>query len=274
MERLKRLLISSGPALFVAAAFLSVSAQSPQTVPLSPHEEAGAKTFSTNCAGCHGADGRGGERAPNIATNRNIVALSEDDLEAVVKKGVPGSGMPAFSYLGDQPVKDVVAYLRHLQGKTSAVKLTGDPKAGHDLFFGRAECSQCHMVKGEGGYIASDLTDYAAGSAPEAVRLAITQPDDSLTPTSLVVELQLPNGEHVSGMARAEDNFHITVQTRDGRWRTFEKSKLAKLEHTGRSIHPRDYETKLSSKELDDLVSYLTVSAADAPARTGRRRSQ
>ncbi|HEY0162946.1 MAG TPA: c-type cytochrome [Edaphobacter sp.] len=271
---MNRLLISSGLGLFAAATFLSLSAQSPQAPPLSSHEAAGAKTFSTNCAGCHGADGRGGERAPNIATSRNIIALSDDDLEGIVKKGVPGTGMPSFSYLGDQPVKDVLAYLRRLQGKTSMVKVTGDASAGHDLFFGRAECSQCHMIKGEGGYIGSDLTDYAAGAAPDAVKLAITNPDDSLTPTSTVVELQLSNGEHISGMARAEDNFHITVQTKDGRWRTFDKSKLADLKHTGRSPHPRDYETKLSAKELDDLVSYLTVSAANAPAKGGRRRGQ
>ncbi len=194
-------------------------------------------------------------------------------MESIVKKGVPGSGMPAFAYLGDPIVKDVIAHLRVLQGKTSTIKISGDPSAGRALFFGRAECSQCHMIKGEGGYIASDLTDYAGGITQDAIQLAITKPDAVLASTSTVVDLLLPNGEHVVGVARAEDNFHITVQTKDGRWRTFDKSKLTDVKHTGHSLHPGNYGARLSAKELDDLVSYLVTSAASAPAKPARRRN-
>jgi putative heme-binding domain-containing protein len=259
--------------MLLSAALFSAHAQSPAPAQESSHTEIGARTFSTNCSGCHGSDGRGGERAPNIATTRTIVALSDVDLEAIVKKGVPGSGMPAFGFLGDEGVKNVVAHLRVLQGKTSIAKINGDPSNGRTLFFGHAECSQCHMVKGEGGYIASDLTDYAAGIAPEAIQLAITKPDATVAPTSTVVELLLPNGEHLSGIARAEDNFHITVQTKDGRWQTFDKTKLKDVKYTGHSLHPRDYGERLSSKELDDLISYLAVSAANAPPKPTRRRN-
>ncbi|HTH52685.1 MAG TPA: c-type cytochrome [Edaphobacter sp.] len=261
--------------LFVQAQTSAVQAASAQEKPAtsSAHADAGAKTFSTYCSGCHGADGRGGERAPNIATTRNIVAMSDDDLVAIVTKGVSGSGMPAFGFLGDPAIKDVIAHLRDLQGKNSTVKISGDPKAGQALFFGQAGCSQCHMVKGEGGFIATDLTDYANGIAPDVIATAITKPDAVLAPTSTVVEAVLPNGQQVSGLARAEDNFTITLQTTDGRWHTFEKSKLKDLKYTDHSIHPRDYASRLSSKELDDLVSYLTASAANAPAKPSRRRN-
>lgn len=260
-----------GTTLLIGVASLSVRAQSPP--PGASHNEVGARIFSTNCSGCHGADGRGGERAPNIATTRNIVALSDDDLVSIVNKGVPGSGMPAFAFLGDQGVKDVVAHLRVLQGKTATVKINGDPTAGQALFFGKAECSQCHMVKGEGGYIASDLTDYAGGIPQDTILLAITKPDSALAPTSAVVEILLPNGKSMTGVARAEDNFNITVQTKDGRWHTFDKAKVVEVKHTGHSLHPRDYDTRLSAKELDNLVSYLVVSATNAPSKSPRRRA-
>ena len=269
---MNRPFFSVGTTLLIVVGLLSVRAQSPPTDV--SHNEAGGRTFSTNCSGCHGADGRGGERAPNIATSRNIVALSDDDLVSIVSKGVPGSGMPAFAFLGDQGVKDVIAHLRVLQGKTSAIKVSGDEAAGRALFFGRAECSQCHMVKGEGGYIASDLTDYAGGIPLEAIRLAITKPDAVLAPTSTVVELLLPNGKSITGVARAEDNFNITVQTKDGRWRTLDKAKLTEVKHTGHSLHPRSYDTRLSAKDLDDLASYLVVSAASAPSKSPRRRNR
>lgn len=231
------------------------------------HADAGAHTFSTYCSGCHGADGRGGERAPNIATTRNIIALSDEDLIAIVQKGVSGSGMPAFGFLGDQTIMDVVAHLRDLQGKNSALRITGDPERGKTLFFGKAECSQCHMMKGEGGFIAADLSDYASGLAPDVISDAITKPDSVLLPTSTVVEAVLPGGQRIVGVARAEDNFNITLQTEDGRWHTLQKSRLTSLNRTDHSFHPRDYGTRLSSSELNDLVSYLTVSAAAAPAK-------
>src|SRR6266849_6171477 len=31
-----------------------------------------SKTFAATCAGCHGLDGRGGERGPNIATRQEV----------------------------------------------------------------------------------------------------------------------------------------------------------------------------------------------------------
>lgn len=275
---MNRLLISICTALPVAAALLAVHAQSPvPPAPPAAQQEgasADARTFSTYCSGCHGSDGRGGERAPNIATTRNIVAMSDDDLQSIVKKGVPGSGMPAFGFLGDQGVNDVVAHLRTLQGKNSAETISGNPIAGRALFFGQVGCSQCHMVKGEGGYIGSDLTDYASGISQDAIQHAITKPDAVLAATSTVMELVLPNGKHISGLARAEDNFAITVQTKDGRWHTFDKSKLASVNHTDHSLHPRDYGTRLTAKELDDIVSYLAVSASNAPPKSGRRRNR
>jgi cytochrome c oxidase cbb3-type subunit 3 len=237
-------------------------------------EVAGARTFSTNCSGCHGSDGRGGERARNIAAAREVMALSDNDLVAILRNGITGSGMPAFAYLGNKGIDDVVAYLRTLQGKMAVVKVKGDAKAGHDLFYGKAECGRCHMVKGQGGFMAPDLTDFAAGMTAEAIELAITKPDTQLQPNQAVVSVLLTDGTTVQGAARSEDNFTITLQEQDGRFRTFNKHRVASIRHTGHSIMPKDYETKLSRKELDDLVSYLVAVSADAPARPARGRRQ
>ena len=235
---------------------------------------AGSRTFSTNCAGCHGLDGRGGERAHNIATARQVIALSDNDLANILRNGITGTGMPPFAYLGSKGIDDVVAYLRTLQGKSAVVKVRGDATAGRDLFFGKAECGQCHVVKGEGGFMAPDLTDFGAGMTPDAIERAITKPDTRLDPNQAVVSLLLPDGTTVQGTARAEDNFTITLQEQDGRFRTFSKQRVASIRHTGHSIMPKDYGKRLSRKELDDLVSYLVAASSDAPARPARGRRQ
>jgi putative heme-binding domain-containing protein len=259
--------------LVLSTGFLSFAAAAQQ------HGDtaSGQRVFAANCAACHGADARGGERAPNIATVRTIISLSDTDLESVVHNGLSGQGMPSFAYLGDQKIADVVAYLRILQGKGSVEKIVGDPKAGRAIFFGSGSCSNCHMVHGEGGFIAADLSNYGDGLKAEAVRAGITNPDRNLAPTSRVVEILTLRGEQVEGMARAEDPFTITVQTELGTFRTFEKSRLATLRHTTHSLMPKDYGERLSPREMEDLVSYLQTaaaetSAAEKPAPRGRRR--
>jgi len=237
----------------------------------------GQSLFSTNCAACHGSDGRGGERAPSIATLRRVVSLTDADLEAVVKNGQPSVGMPPFGYLGNQKVSDVVAYLRVLQGKGTVVKVTGDPQAGRAIFYGKAACTKCHMVGGEGGFIAADLSTYGDGLSPEAVRRAIIDPDRNLEPTSKVVEVYTLTGEHISGLLRSEDNFSISLQTEDGRFHLYSKTKIASVRHTSHSIMPTDYESKLTNKELEDLVSFLITTAStphpSEPAAKKNRRN-
>src|ERR1700733_8577753 len=96
--------------------FANVSfAQKPDAKNDPPTGQASA-LFASNCAVCHGSDGRGGERAPNIATDREIVGLSDARLSGILNKGVLAQGMPAFEFLGDEKIKGLVQYLRALQG--------------------------------------------------------------------------------------------------------------------------------------------------------------
>ncbi len=94
----------------------------------------------------------------------------------IIRYGISGAGMPAFSSLKQQEVADVVAYLRILQGRGDIVKLPGDPKQGEALFFGKAQCSDCHMVNGKGGFIGSELSFYGADAKPDQIRAIILDP--------------------------------------------------------------------------------------------------
>ena len=231
----------------------------------------GQALFATNCAACHGSDGRGGERAPSIATVRSVIARSEAELAATVKNGLSGVGMPPFGFLGDQKIADIVAYLRVLQGKGAPVKLTGSPDLGRELFYGKAACAKCHMIRGEGGFFGADLTTYGGNLSTDAVRSAIVDPAANPDRASKAVELQTLSGQRVSGRLRNEDNFSIAVQTEDGRFHMYSKSKLADVKHTSRPIMPADYGSKLSSKEIDDLVSFLISTGSASPQPAARR---
>jgi cytochrome c oxidase cbb3-type subunit 3 len=243
----------------VVLGLLSVVAlQAQETVgPQSKTSSQGAELFASNCAGCHGADGRGGEHAPNIATASEVQHLADPDLIGIVKNGISGAGMPAFGSLGQQKLDVVVSYLRILQGRGNIVKLPGDPNRGEALFFGKAQCSDCHMVNGKGGFIGSDLSFYGADAATDQIRAMILDPDKNLPAEKKAITVVTLTGQKITGVLKVKDNFSLTIQTMDGGFRFFQNSELAQVDLGSHSLMPANYRFTLNNKEVDDLVSYL-----------------
>ena len=233
----------------------------------------GEKIFAGSCAECHGLDGRGGERAPNIAENPSVQRLSDDQIFGVIENGIPGTGMPAFHTLESSDIKSVVAYLRTLQGTKKAAELPGDPDRGKAIFFGRAKCSSCHMIAGEGGFIASDLSGYARTHSVEETRSTITNPNPTGDRRSRTVTATTRDGKTYVGKIRNEDNFSLQLQALDGTFHFLAKTDIEPLDFSPQSLMPSDFRSTLSPNELNDLISYLMTSANSGKSATPREVS-
>ncbi|MBV9267120.1 MAG: c-type cytochrome [Acidobacteriaceae bacterium] len=221
-------------------------------------QQPGQQFFSSACASCHGLDGRGGEHAPNIATDANVQALTDRDLVRIVRNGIPSAGMPGFgSSLDEAQLPAVVQYLRTLQGQRKAVLIGGNAEHGRKLFFGSAQCSSCHMIGGRGGFLGADLSSYVSGHGPDEIREAIVDPNKNLDPRHGAVVVTSRDGTKYTGMIRNEDNFSLQMQTDDGAFHFFDKSAVARIEHSARSLMPADYESKLGKQGVDDVIVFL-----------------
>lgn len=223
--------------------------------------EDGRKAFESVCASCHGLDGRGGERGPNIATRAAVQQLSDEETLHVLRSGIPAAGMPAFRALGLPKIKAVMAYLRILQGGRPAASVPGDAERGKLFFFGKADCAKCHMINGSGGFIGADLSSYGSNGSAEEIRAAIIDPNKDLNPRERTVLVTTREGRRFTGVARNEDNFSLQLQSLDGTFHLFSKADLDHLEFLPKSLMPSDYGSVLSSGEIDDLVSYLVRTA-------------
>jgi putative heme-binding domain-containing protein len=221
----------------------------------------GRKTFESVCATCHGLDGRGGERGPNVATPAKVQQLSDADTLRILQAGIPVAGMPAFGALGLPNLQAVMAYLRILQGGSKVASIPGDPQRGKSLFFGKAGCANCHMINGSGGFFGADLSSYGSNASIEDIRSAITDPDKDLDPRSGTVLVTTREGRQFTGIARNEDNFSLQLQSLDGAFHLFAKADLQHLEYQPKSLMPSDYGSVLSASELNDLISYLIRTA-------------
>ena len=231
----------------------------------------GAATFASHCAVCHGADGRGGEHGPNIATAPEVQHLMDRELAGIIRYGIAGAGMPAFSSLKQQEVAEVVSYLRVLQGRGDIVKLPGDAKQGEALFYGKAQCSDCHMVNGKGGFIGSDLTYYGAEAKPDQMRAIILDPDKNLPADQKATTVVTTAGETITGMLRTNNNFSLSLQTLDGSFHFLAKSELSRVDVGSHSLMPT---AALNSKEVDDLVSYLLRTGDESAKRSPAHSSK
>jgi cytochrome c oxidase cbb3-type subunit III len=139
---------------------------------LAPNEIADFGTlFSENCAGCHGAEGKGGA-AIALANPVYLAIVDDASIRKDTGKGISGTAMPAFAQsaggmLTEAQIDVIVQGIRSrwsqqgILGAASAppyaVKLTGDPQRGEGAY--KTFCESCHGPLGRGGKTASAITN-------------------------------------------------------------------------------------------------------------------
>ena len=127
--------------------------------------------YAENCAGCHGADGRGG--AAIALANPVYLAIADDaSIREVIVKGVRGTAMPAFAessggMLTDAQIDVITKGIRSrwsqqgvpgtVTAPSYAPKSAGDAQRGEVAY--RTYCESCHGPGGGGGRKASAITD-------------------------------------------------------------------------------------------------------------------
>lgn len=232
----------------------------------------GRNTYNESCAACHGLDAHGSDKAVNIAGGSEAQHFSDAQLSGIIANGLPGTGMPAFRNLTAKQIEGVVSYLRSLQGKGRDQALPGDAKRGREIFFGKGECASCHTVAGHGGFLGPDLTSYAATSSAKGIREEIVKAERTPPAGYRSAVLTTAQGDRLEGLIRNEDNFSVQLQTRDGIFRFFQKSDLRNFERLDHSLMPTDYAQRLTSGELDDLVSFLISVSPEGKAGTARKK--
>jgi cytochrome c oxidase cbb3-type subunit III len=128
--------------------------------------------YSQNCAGCHGAAGKGGA-AIALADPVFLSIADGAALRQKIANGVQGTPMPAFAQkaggmLTDKQV-DVIAeglqawtqpeMMRGVSTPPYMSNVPGDPKGGATVY--AMYCSSCHGRDGRGGERASSIVDPA-----------------------------------------------------------------------------------------------------------------
>jgi cytochrome c oxidase cbb3-type subunit 3 len=127
--------------------------------------------YAQNCAGCHGAEGRGGASIA-LANPVYLAIVDENAVHNVVANGIRGTSMPAFAQsagglLTDEQINAITngmfsrwerkGILDGTNPPSYAAKTTGDAAHG-EIAFG-TYCASCHGSEGQGGSKASAISN-------------------------------------------------------------------------------------------------------------------
>jgi putative heme-binding domain-containing protein len=217
---------------------------------------AGTKLFMGSCAGCHGPDGGGGARGPNLVRRSLWHPLSDDAIFSVIRNGV--ADMPPTK-LSDEQTWSLVAFIHALTGPASTNPVPGDPTTGKAIYWGaKAGCANCHAIRGQGGSMGPDLSNIG-GSRPLAViREAIVEPAKDLYYLgNEAATVELKNGQTLQGVAKNRSNYSLQLIDTKGMLHLIEMRNVKKLTVSDTTPMPTDYAKRLSRAELRDLLAYL-----------------
>jgi len=237
--------------LLCAGSLFAQETRNPRTSPADV--AAGAKTFHSHCSPCHGYQGDGG-RGPNLAAGRFYHGSSDADLLKNISEGIPGTEMPGLFYNEDR-VWQLVAFIRSLSA--NAAKSSGDATAGATLFRSQG-CAGCHRIRGEGGAIGPDLTSVGAARSLDNLKQSVVAPDAEVQPSYWTVRFEDASGKAVQGFLLNEDTYTVQLLDPAARLHSYDKASIKNYAIDKRSTMP-SYRDKLSPRQLDDLLAYLSA---------------
>jgi cytochrome c oxidase cbb3-type subunit III len=127
--------------------------------------------YAENCAGCHGAEGKGG--AAIALADPVYLAIADDaTIRKVTSSGVRGTAMPAFAQsaggmLTDKQIDVIASEIRSRWSRQEILnttnppsygpKSTGDAQRGELAY--KTYCESCHGPGGRGGQKGSAITN-------------------------------------------------------------------------------------------------------------------
>jgi mono/diheme cytochrome c family protein len=241
----------------------------------------GESLYTQHCTGCHGPDGSAGEIGPAIVSGeRTDFAAGDPQVFDTIKSGIPGTPMSPQK-LSEDEIWKIATYIHALRGTAIDNPLPGDVAHGESIFWGKGQCGNCHMLGGKGGLTAPDLKNIAGTRKASTIIDALTKeqhheygsggahlkslpPMDSYLPVHVITA----DGKVIDGILLNQDGYSLQMIGNDQRIHSFDRFRLRRVDIEPKSLMPTDYDKRLSSEELKDLLAFLTRQGTrPSPAR-------
>ncbi len=214
---------------------------------------AGKAQFEARCGGCHGGDGKGGARAPDVVTPGMIPRRTADEVRELISGGLPANGMPGLS-VPEPAMTQLVAFYLSVTAPAMDRPISGDVAAGEKVFFSTG-CANCHTRGPKTRVIGPDLASIGAERTMGEIETSIRHPSTKIETGYEVVDVKLNGGETLKAFARNRSNFDLQLQTFDGRFRFLSRDDFESVTVHEKSLMPA---MKVSASQMEDLTAFLS----------------
>ncbi len=182
---------------------------------------------------------------------------SDEALFQTIRKGVPGSEMPA-SNRPDHEILQIMAYLRNM----NAVAPADSTPAGNVANGGASVCQAVRQLpprgwKGRPNWPRSEPHRLVRARATALVR-EIRTPSEVIPPAWETVTVATKDGQKVRGIKKNEDAFSIQLMDMRERIQGYSKANV-EVTYDKDSLMPAFDPKRLSDSDLSDLVGYLST---------------
>src|SRR5262249_8605303 len=142
------------------------------------------------------------------------------------------------SGLSEDMAWKVTTYISGLRATAIDTPVSGDALHGEQIFWGKGQCGNCHMLHGRGGLSGPDLSDLGNQRQLSTIRNALSRDEDrhvftgahdqTLRPllTYKSVRITTRDGSAISGILKNEDDYTLQILGSDNQLYSFNRSQL------------------------------------------------
>jgi len=214
----------------------------------------GRGVLELHCGGCHGGDGTGGERGPDVMTPGLARRYSVARFREIVTGGLVDRGMPPFA-LEAAELDRLTAFYRSRTAPAAENPAPGDVAAGRKFFLDKNSCGACHGPGITDQMVGPDLSSLAREKTISQIEKALKEPGSDPAEGYEVVTVNLAEGGSLRGFLRNESAFSLQVQGFRGELRFVRRENVSAVEHDETSVMPS---FRGSDADWRNLLAYLT----------------
>jgi putative membrane-bound dehydrogenase-like protein len=189
-----------------------------------------------------------------VSTDR-LDYLSVEDLNRLIKDFSPSvkeSAAPIMKTLQTRQATRLSAL-----EKVEATLRPGDVAEGRKLFFGKALCSTCHSIVGQGQTFGPDLTNVGEIRSRHDILEAIVYPSASFAREYETSRIVAGSATYI-GIIKEQLGETMVMETGPGVQVRVSQKQITAIEPQDVSLMPPGLHQQLGTQELSNLMAYLT----------------
>jgi len=137
---------------------------------------------------------------------------------------------------------------------------------GRKIFFGdQAACFKCHLMRGDGGKVGPDLSNLIHRDFASVMK-DITQPSAAINPDHVAYNIELKDGELLTGVSIGENENEFSLADAGGKAITISKKQITSMKPSTISLMPEGLLQNFSERQVKDLLTFLLAPPPLEPA--------